>query len=398
VAAQPLSAILRPSMSDFFQHGLISTLHQLNEPLRHRDLPVGRIKLGLILPCHYRDLGSDALTGIIHTLNKSASFDLIVITMNGIPEAHTATVAHFWSQLRSPHRILWNDDPNLSGWLTAKGLRSTPGKGLNLWMALGFISRHTDIGALVMHDCDIKNYSAQLPFSLIDPVVTLGYKFCKGYYPRVQEQLYGRVTRLFVIPLMRSLVRAIGHFPLLDFIDSFRYPLAGECALTTDLAVQLPIENGWALEIGSLCEVHRLLEPREVCQVDLAILYDHKHQTLDPDQPREGLLGMVSDIALSVLSHLEREGCKFDSAILESICEGYQQAAADFVRRYRDVAFFNQIPFAQSRETEISRLFLERLREVAGEFANGARTSPLPPWNQLSEHTETPDFPVLRAD
>jgi len=39
---------------------------------------------------------------------------------------------------------------------------------------------------------------------------------------------------------------------------------------------------------------------------------------------------MVSDIALSILSHLEREGCHFNADILESVCEAYQQAAADF--------------------------------------------------------------------
>jgi glucosyl-3-phosphoglycerate synthase len=385
-------------MSDFFQHGLISTLHQLKERPDHLDLPAARGKLGLILPCHYRDLTSDALTAIIDALNKSALFDLVVVTMNGIPEAHLATVAHFWSQLRVPHRVLWSDDPTVMEWLSAKGLSFTPGKGLNLWMAIGFTSRHTDISALVIHDCDVKNYSAQLPSSLVDPVANLGYKFCKGYYPRVQEELYGRVTRLFVIPFVRSFLRAIGHFPLLDFVDSFRYPLAGECALTTGLAVQLPIESGWGLEIGCLCEIHRLLEPREVCQVDLAIRYDHKHQILDPRQPREGLLGMVAEIALSMLSHVEREGCQLESATLESVCQGYQRAAADFIRRYRDVALFNRIPFAESRETEIAKHFHERLREVIGEFANGARAVPLPPWSQFPQRTEMPDFPVLRAD
>lgn len=384
-------------MSDFFQHGLISTLHQLSEQPRHLDLPGARGKLGLILPCHYRDLGSDALATIIAALNQSTLFDLIVVTMNGIREAHTATVAHFWSQLRAPHRVLWNDDPSVLEWLSAKGFCSPPGKGLNLWMAVGFISRHTEVGAFVVHDCDIKNYTAELPSSLADPVVTLGYKFCKGFYPRVQERLYGRVTRLFVIPFVRSFVRVIGHFPLLDFIDSFRYPLAGECALTTDLAVQLPIESGWGLEIGLLSEIHRLLEPREVCQVDLAIRYDHKHQTLDSQQPGEGLLGMVGDIALSVLSHLEREGCQLDSAILDSVGEAYQQAAADFIRRYRDVAIFNRIPFAESRESEIAKHFHARLEEITGEFAKGARALPLPPWKQLMDAGKMPDFPVLRV-
>jgi glucosyl-3-phosphoglycerate synthase len=392
-----LIAILRPSMSDFFQHGLISTLHQFNERPHPLHRPVASGKLGLILPCHYRDLSSDAVTGIIAALNDSGLFNLIVVTMNGIPEAQMMAVADFWSQLRIPHRVLWNDHPRVSAWLAGQGIPSAGGKGLNLWMAIGFISQQTDIRTLVVHDSDIRNYTPELPLSLGDPVLTLGYKFCKGFYPRVQEQLYGRATRLFVIPFLRSLVRATGHFPLLDFIDSFRYPLAGECAFTTDVAVQLPIESGWGLEIGLLCEIHRLLEPREVCQVDLAIRYDHNHQPLDPLRPREGLLGMVGEIALSVLSHLEHEGCRLDSALLDSVREGYQQAAADLIRRYRDVAAFNRIPFLQSQESEIAKHFHQRLREVMEEFADGIRVMPLPPWNQFSKHRELPDFPVLRT-
>ena len=93
------------------------------------------------------------------------------------------------------------------------------------------------------------------------PVAGLGYSFCKGYYSRVREELFGRVTRLFVLPLVRSLVRVLGHMPLLDFIDSFRYPLSGEYSMSFDTAMNLPIESGWALEIGSLCELHRNLDP-----------------------------------------------------------------------------------------------------------------------------------------
>jgi hypothetical protein len=106
---------------------------------------------------------------------------------------------------------------------------------------------------------------------------------------------------------------------------------------------------------------------------------------------------MVSDIALSILSHLEREGGHFNADVLEAVCEAYQQAAADLVRRYRDVAFFNRIPFDQSREMEIAKRFHERLKEITSKFANGARALPLPPWNQVAEFAEMPDFPVLQS-
>jgi hypothetical protein len=58
---------------------------------------------------------------------------------------------------------------------------------------------------------------------------------------------------------------------------------------------------------------------------------------------------------------------------------------------------FNRIPFAQSHETGIAKRFHERLEEIIGEFTDGARAVPLPPWNQSAESVEMPDFPVLQA-
>jgi glucosyl-3-phosphoglycerate synthase len=270
------------------------------------------------------------------------------------------------------------------------------GKGLNLWSGLGFALSQTELPALIIHDCDIQNYTASLPVSLAVPVATLEYEFCKGFYSRVQEQLYGRVTRLFVIPMVRALVRTLGHLPLLDFIDSFRYPLAGECALSTGLAASLSVENGWGVEIGWLCEAYRLIDPEEICQVDLAMRYQHRHQTIDPGRPAEGLLGMVADIALSLLTHLEKEGCRLEPPILESVVSGYEQTANDMIRRYRDVAEFNKLPFARDEERQTARLFQERLRSVTEEFNRGTRTRCLPPWEQLLRESSFPAELVVR--
>ena len=124
--------------------------------------------------------------------------------------------------------------------------------------------------------------------------------------------------------------------------------------------------------------------------------YHHRHQSIDPARPAEGLLGMVTDIALSILTHLEKEGCRLDSSILAEVVSGYEQTASDMVRRYRDVAEFNKLPFARDEEMQTTRLFQERLRFVADEFNSGTRMRSLPPWDQLLREASFPADDIVR--
>jgi glucosyl-3-phosphoglycerate synthase len=384
-------------MSDFFQHGLISTLHRLVEqPMSDCLQSVPDLeKVILVLPCHFTEIGTAALRGMVEKLDEAHFLSRVVISMNGIPDHLTEEVSDFWSRLRKPHVVLGNDSSDLLRQLGKQGLEFNPGKGLNLWLALGWLAANQFSGTILVHDCDIVNYSLDLPLALAFPVTRLGYSFCKGYYSRVSEQLFGRVTRLFVIPLVRSLVRVLGHMPLLDFIDSFRYPLSGEFSMTFDTAMNMAVENGWALEIGSLCELHRNLDPKVICQVDLAMTYDHKHQKLDPAQRGKGLLLTASEIAGSLLTHLEREGSLLDAKTLGSIVHTYRSISNDFVRRYQDVATLNSLPFNLTRETSAAAAFSEALSDACSVFLKGRRAGNLPPWRRMLQSKWIPDFSVI---
>jgi glucosyl-3-phosphoglycerate synthase len=162
-------------------------------------------------------------------LNQADFASEIVISMNGVESHEIDATRTYWSALNIPHVILWNDSLRVSEQLTSKGLHFSPGKGLNIWLAVGWLVANRTPDTLLIHDCDIVNYDLDLPVTLSRPICEFGYSYCKGYYSRVREELFGRVTRLFVIPFIRSLTRVAGHMPLLDFIDSFRYPLSGEC-------------------------------------------------------------------------------------------------------------------------------------------------------------------------
>jgi glucosyl-3-phosphoglycerate synthase len=115
------------------------------------------------------------------------------------------------------------------------------------------------------------NFERQLLARLCYPVAhpNLGFEFCKGYYARVTDRMHGRVTRLFMTPLIRALESMAPTAEFLKFLDSFRYPLSGEFAMDAKLARVNRIPGDWGLEVGVLAEVYRNCATSRVCQVDL---------------------------------------------------------------------------------------------------------------------------------
>jgi hypothetical protein len=79
-------------MSDFFQHGLISTLHRLVHGSiagRMDNLLPGTGPTDLLLPCQYAEIGTAALDRIVDCLGNASFLSGIVISMNGIPDGRT---------------------------------------------------------------------------------------------------------------------------------------------------------------------------------------------------------------------------------------------------------------------------------------------------------------------
>jgi glucosyl-3-phosphoglycerate synthase len=97
------------------------------------------------------------------------------------------------------------------------------------YLAYGCLLAMRDCDVIALHDCDIVNYERHLLARLCYPVAhpNLGFEFCKDYYARVTDRMHGRVTRLFMTPLIRTLESMAPGAPFLKFLDSFRYPLAG---------------------------------------------------------------------------------------------------------------------------------------------------------------------------
>ena len=91
----------------------------------------------------------------------------------------------------------------------------------NVWYCIGYALSRNTAEAVALHDCDIKTYDENILIKLFYPLVnrSMGYSFSKGYYPRYADnKLNGRVTRLLVTPLVKSLIMLFGKNEYLNLL------------------------------------------------------------------------------------------------------------------------------------------------------------------------------------
>jgi glucosyl-3-phosphoglycerate synthase len=383
-------------MSDFFQTGAIATLHRLGPnnlarletELReyNKETPIA-----LVLPCHVREVGTPALRGIIRELRHIDYLKQIVVGIDGATGLRQWKKARtFFAQLPQKPVLIWNDGPRIQTLLRkleAHELEPGPtGKGRNVWMCMGYVLASEQARMVATHDCDIRTYSRELLARLCYPVAhpALGFDFCKGYYARVSDQLNGRVMRLFVTPLIRALKSILGMHPFLVYMDSFRYPLAGEVALDTDLVRRVRIPHDWALEIGMLSEVFRNSAPRAICQSELCDNYDHKHQELSPRDPDRGLNKMSLDIVKSLFRRMAAEGIKLDAGLFDTLLGAYNRQAEDTLRFYAAEAAVNSLQYPRHEEENAVSTFVKSIRLASDAYQRDPLSSPLiPNWNRV---------------
>jgi glucosyl-3-phosphoglycerate synthase len=383
-------------MADFHQSGIISTFHRLGrtdlERMEKDLVAFSRHRpIALVLPITPAELGSPAAQTILKNLSAIAYLNEIVVTLGRTSERDDFLKAReFFSALPQDHRIIWASGSSFSqlyGLLNENDLPvGSDGKGRSAWIAYGFILAREKSKVIALHDCDIVNHSRELVGRLCYPVASpsIDYAFCKGYYARVTDRMHGRVTRLFVTPLIRSLEKIFGCQPLLSYLDSFRYPLAGEFSMLTDLVGINRIPNDWGLEVETLAEVYRNYSLRRICQAELCETYEHKHQSLSAEDPKTGLMKMAIDIAKSVFRNLAIEGIILGEAALGTLLINYQRTAKDMIKRYRDDAAINGLAFDYHQESIIVEAFTRALQMAGRSFFEDPLYSPLiPSWNRV---------------
>ena len=389
-------------MGDFYQTGVVATLHRLGSPKLEKleqelkDYSVNR-PIALVLPSLYSELEGEALKGIVQELRQVRYLSKIMITMAQTNKEEFKKAREFFAVLPQETEIIWNDGPNIQELyrvLEKNDISAGPdGKGRSAWMAFGHILADGKCQVIALHDCDILSYNREMLARLCYPVTSpnLDYEFCKGYYTRVTDRMHGRVTRLLVTPLIRAIKQLLGYLPLLEYLDSFRYALAGEFSMVADLARVNRIPGDWGLEVGTLAEVFRNCAVRRVCQVDLADNYEHKHQQLAPDDPDKGLLKMCIDIAQSLFRTLATEGAILSGGFFKSLVVAYIRTAQDTINKYDDDAAINGLFFDRHEEGMAVEAFAKGVQLAANNFMTDPIGAPLiPNWNRVI--SAIPDF------
>jgi glucosyl-3-phosphoglycerate synthase len=363
-------------MSDFYQTGVVATFHRLGkDELEKIEAELTwyaqERPIALVLPSLYSELEGDALKGIVRELSGVKYIREIVVTLGPASYEEFQRAKDFFSVLPQDVKIIWNTGPGIDAVYRAVEAAELPigepGKGRSAWMAYGYVLSKQYFNGIALHDCDILTYNRGLLARLCYPVANpnLDYDFCKGFYGRVTDRLHGRMTRLLVTPLVRSLQRILGYLPILVFFDSFRYPLAGEFSMDIDLARINRIPGDWGLEVGVLAEVYRNTSPRRVCQVDIAENYEHKHQELSPDDASKGLHKMCVDICKSVFRTLASEGIVFSDGFFKTLVATYVRTAQDMLKRYQDDAAINGLYFDRHEESLSVETFTNGIRQAA---------------------------------
>lgn len=389
-------------MADFWQHGPITVLQRLKDrPLESLEAEIQRIvrrkKVVLLLPALYTEFDSEAMPQIVAELSRVAYLHRVVLSLDRADAEQFRRARRKLAGLPTEVRVVWHDGPGMRELYreleAAEFQLDHPGKGQSVWMTLGYVLAERDVHAIATHDSDIMNYSRELLARLIYPVVhpATDFEFSKGYYARVTDRLYGRVTRLFYTPLIRTLGAILGRTPFLTYLDNFRYALSGEFAMIASLAGGIRISPTWGLEVSLLSEIYQRASVNRICQVEVADYYEHKHQVLEKQTPDQGLIRMACDIAKALFRLLSQDGVVLSTAFFRTLLTAYIQQARVAVEKYHALSLINGLVYDRHTEIEAVEAFVESLRCAIAEFVEDPVGIPmLPAWTRVS--AAIPDF------
>jgi len=247
---------------------------------------------------------------------------------------------------------LWCNAPAVTDRLAANDLDGPAGKGRDVWLGLGVAASRAEY--VVVHDADAESYGPGHVPRLLFPLAH-DYDFVKGYYARVENgRLYGRLCRLFYEPMVAALDE-VTDAPIVDYLRSFRYALAGEFAATSDVARRLRAQRGWGLELGTLGDAFRAAGAGGTAQVDLG-MHEHDHRAVGGP---EGLSDMAAEVSAALCHALADAGVDVD---YDALRERYREHADRLVTQYATDAAFNGLAYDPTAEREQVAAYAETVQ------------------------------------
>jgi glucosyl-3-phosphoglycerate synthase len=372
-----------------FDQGRITTIHDFSmdfESLKSRLRELNsKYPAGVIIPVHENDLENPQIQKIVTGLNKCDYLKKVSLALSASSSDNYEKAMKLSSAFKVPCEVIWCNKPEVNiilEELKSKGLDVTKacGKGKDLWLAIGIAS--LELYAIAVHDADIISYSEMLPTKLLYAVVEprMDFFFSKGYYARVNletRRVYGRIYRLFINPLLGAMQKKLNHSSsFVRYLQSFRYPLSGEIAIYSDVALNLRIPADWGLEMGMLAELYRNISDKRICDVDLGF-YDHKHKELS----QESLLKTAENCVITLLRTLtEIEGIDVSEAFLLSLQVTHRRFAQDKVRQYYSDALCNSLVYDRHEEETNVDILSNVIMHAGKRYLENPISAQLPDW------------------
>jgi glucosyl-3-phosphoglycerate synthase len=390
-------------MSDFFQNGVITTLQNIGgRELENMETELlefsKRRRMVLLLPALYSEFETPAMHKIIEELKDVKYLYKIILGLDRATKEQFEEVNKLMSVLPCKVDVLWNDGPRIKelyNELTSEGFPGldTPGKGRNVWTMLGYGLTDKDAYAFALHDCDIVNYSKEIPARLFYPIVhpALDFEFNKGYYSRVTNKLHGRATRLLYTPLVNSLKKVYGQSRYLEYMESFRYSLSGEFSFIRSMGRGIGISPTWGLEVSTLSEVYKNTSNRRICQTQIMETYEHKHQDLGSASSGGGIYKMANDIAKTIFRVMAQEGIVFSPSSFKTLLATYFQESRFEISKYNALSKLNGLNYVREKEIKAVEAFQDAIKVASEEYYEDPMGIPsLSPW--ITVRSVLPEF------
>lgn len=340
---------------------------------------------GVIIPIIESDLKNQVLTGIVTELNECDYLKKVFIALSVNSQESYDEAVRVFGSFKVPHDIIWCNKPTVVSVLEelkSKGLDVTAlkGKGKDVWIAMGIAS--LELHSFVVHDADIFPYTRMLPTKMLYPIIEpkLDFFFSKGYYARInfeKRKMYGRITRLFMNPILEAMQEKLQHKSrFVSYLQNFSYPLSGEFAIYSDLAMRLRIPCDWGFEMGLLAELYRTASYEHICEVDLGF-YDHKHKEVIGD----GLVKTAEDSLVTLLRTLtEMDGIEVSQPFLQSLQVMYRKMAQDKIRQYHADATCNNLDYDRHQEESSVDALSEAIIATGTKYLVDPSKTQMPDW------------------